>query len=69
MKLAKLVAAVAAIAGVVVLVLSILNRDGGALWMPFAFFLGLLLELIAVVFATYDDSEAVEARERLKEAA
>ena len=69
MKLAKLVAAVLSLAGIVLVVLSIINRGGGVMWMPVAFFLGILLELVAVVFVTYDDAEAVEARRRFDEAA
>lgn len=57
------------VAGVAAIVLSIINRDGGATWMPIMLFLGLLLLLVAVVLFTYDSKEAAEARERLEKAA
>lgn len=70
MKAAKLgAAAVIAIAGIVLFVLSIIQRDAGVFWMPIMFFIGLILELVAVILVTYDDKEAVAVRKQMDELA
>lgn len=69
MKMKKVAAALVAIAGLVLLALSIMKRDEGALWMPLMFFVAMLCELLAVAMLTYDAEEAVAVRKRMDEAA
>lgn len=67
MKLSHMAGGILSIAGAALVVLSIINRDAGALWMPIMLFLGLLCVLGAIVFFTYDDAEAAEVRRRMDE--
>lgn len=61
----KLVAAVCAIAAVVLLVGSVIQRDAAGFWMPYAFFVGMILLLVATFMVTYRGEEAAAARARL----
>lgn len=66
MKASKLGAAVCAIVAVALLVGSIIQRDSGImLWMPFAFYLGVIVLLVATFLLTYSPEEARVARARL----
>ncbi len=66
MKVTKLGAAVCTIAAAVLMVGSIIQRDSGVmLWMPFAFYLGVFVLLVATFLLTYSPEEAREARRRL----
>ncbi len=64
MKMSKVGAAVFAIASVVLLVLSIIERDAGLLWMPVLHLVGWVLLLVATALATYNPADAEEARLR-----
>ncbi len=66
MKASKVGAAVCFIVAVALLVGSIIQRDSGImLWMPFAFYLGAIVLLVATFLLTYSPEEARAARERL----
>ena len=66
MKATKLGAAVCTIAAAALMVGSIIQRDSGVmLWMPFAFYLGVFVLLVATFLLTYSPEEAREARRRL----
>lgn len=66
MKASKLGAAFCALAAVALLVGSIIQRDSGiTLWMPFAFYLGVIVLLVATFLLTYSPEEARAAREQL----
>lgn len=62
MKASKVGAGVFAIAAVVLLVLSVIERDAGLLWMPVLHLVGWLLLLVATALATYNPAEAEAAR-------
>ncbi|NLT35456.1 MAG: hypothetical protein GXX83_06120 [Gaiellales bacterium] len=62
MKMSRVGAAIFAIAAVVLLVLSVIERDAGLLWMPVLHIVGWLLLLVATALATYNPVAAEAAR-------
>lgn len=65
MRGSKVGAAVFGVAAAVLLVLSVIERDAGVLWMPGMHVLGWALLMVAVALLTYTPEDAEAARAKL----